>query len=433
MKLKSGSAALALLIGGVGISAAQGAVIACKDAAAMARTTCSLGKRPAPASTRAGHPILTQQALLKRFSASSAGFPTSLAARLYNPLIYSLAITNVAKNDVNELTPVQTSFTLKITRLRPDNSSVTIPDISICSEFVEANLPCYQIHNPQLGQTYSGTVQASAPWAGMSAPLRIVALESRLLAELNSWLVVADATRPMSTAATYNLSFDGFTLKDTRSNSTDTVWLNIQGQVQSNPSSLSASTDACKLVGFKWCIMGYKYGDAHNSGYRAVAGQSIGSFRLTPEKEDSLKFLYYVYNYGTGHLQEIGDGVANGFSKAGEAILGAYGAIEGSSSMVQYSQELDGIMESFHSSATASCDGPLVLDVAVFMNKSVDQSNANTLDAFTRGTGQFSVTPATDYRYKDGDFVCDRRGSDYTVAFSVHRTSWRDWHPYPAA
>ena len=115
--------------------------------------------------------------------------------------------------------------------------------------------------------------------------------------------------------------------------------------------------------------------------------------------------MYFLFNSG-GSANQVAQGAANGISKVGEAILAAYGAAEGSAATVQFAQILDGLIEGLHGVWFASCDGPLAVDVGIFMNRSVQQSNANTLDNFTKATGSFSYTPPKDYRNKDGDFIC---------------------------
>ena len=312
-------------------------------------------------------------------------------------------------------------------------SPLTSADIIyVCSAFPDANLPCYEIKAPRNNQQYTGTVQATAPWAAAQAPLHLVAFcncgPTTGAGEFPETEYLADATKDVESAATYTLSFDGFTPKDTRSHQTDTVWLNLQGQITTtppNPPDITTSPNACKYVGENWCLMGAFLEQAHTSDYHPVNGKQVSSFLLTPEKESDLRVLFFLYNLGHSGAYQLADSIANGFSDAGEIILGEY---TGNSATAQqlnnYIQELNGAL-------TASCDGPLALDVQIFNNQSVDGSNLNTLDNLTRGTGAFPYSPPTVYHYKDGDAICDDRGSSYTVNLTVHRTSWRNWSELP--
>ena len=110
----------------------------------------------------------------------------------------------------------------------------------------------------------------------------------------------------------------------TRSASTDTVWLTLQGLIKSDPPHASDSPDACNLVGFKWCAFNQKYGDVHDSGVRVGQNQnlSFGPYDLVPEREQDLRILFYLDNHGDNVAQEIGLGVADGFQKAGMDCAG---------------------------------------------------------------------------------------------------------------
>lgn len=341
---------------------------------------------------------------------------------------YTLAITSVPSQRVTELTPVTVGFTFEM-QASPLTSSDTI---YVCSAFPDANLPCYKIQAPRNNQQYVGTVQATAPWAAVHAPLHLVAFcncwPTTGAGEFPETEYLADATKDVESAATYTLSFDGFTPKDTRSHQTDTVWLNLQGQITTTPPSppdITTSPNACKYVGENWCLMGAFLEQAHTSHYHPVSDKQVSSFRLTPEKESDLRVLFFLYNLGHSGGYQLADSIANGFSDAGEIILGTY---TGNSATAQ---QLNNYIQKLNGALTASCDGPLALDVQIFNNQSVDGSNLDTLDNLTRGTGAFSYSPPTVYHYKDGDAICDHRGSSYTVNLTVHRTSWRNWSELP--
>jgi hypothetical protein len=149
-----------------------------------------------------------------------------------------------------------------------------------------------------------------------------------------------------------------------------------------------------------------------------------------PEREKDLRFVFHLDNIGDRHKEEIAAGVANGFSKVGLVILSAYSAEQGSASGQSFAGQLDNVMEQMHSAATASCDGKLAADIRVITNITLVNRPDLTLEALTHTSGTYSETLPSDidtYADKDGDFVCDRRGSHYRVTYTIYRTSWVSW------
>jgi hypothetical protein len=396
--------------------------------AAAAVVHCADAKTTTLCSARSAHPKIGPSTPFKiLLGTKSMDVPGATLFRIgpYALAQYDLEITTLPSQRVTELTPTTVGFSFKM-QASPLASAATI---FICSAFPDAQLPCFAINAPKNNQMYTGTVQATAPWAALQAPLHIVAIcycgATGGAGEFPAPLYIADATKSIESAATYTLSFDGFTLMDTRSHQTDTVWLNLQGQISSTPTDITASPNACKYVGEKWCLTGSYLETAHNSNYHPVSGKQVSSFRLTPEKENDLRVLFYLYNLGHSGKYQLADAIANGFSDAGEVFLSLY---SGDSATAQ---QLNNYIQQLNGALTASCDGPLALDVAIFNNQSVDGSNIDALDNLTRGSGAFTYTPPIVYHYKDGNSICDSRGSSYTVTLTAQRTSWRNWPELP--
>jgi hypothetical protein len=348
---------------------------------------------------------------------------------------YDLKITTVANGDYNELSPVQVNYEFTATKSGISGPEPANPTVWICPEFEnEAALggECKPIDTPRLGRTYRGSIMAISPWAGMNSKVRIVALKSAATYEdYGQRVVVQSASAPLPTAATYRINFDGFELITTRSASTDTVWLDMQGLIKSDPAHRSESDDACQYIGPKWCLRANYYGDVHDSGYRATPGRWIEDFRLTPEKEEDLRFYYTLYNLGDHKWEEIARGIGDAFSKVGLVILTAYGAYSGQNGYGSAATLIDEQIEKLHAAGTAECDGPLAVDRVLISNRSSDGSNMYTLDGFTRATGYKAFEPTYIYQNKDGDYRCDRSGSRYKIRWSLVRTSWKSVTPWP--
>jgi hypothetical protein len=348
---------------------------------------------------------------------------------------YDLRITRVADGDYTELSPVQVSYDFTATPSGISGPEPDNPTVWICPEFQNETAlggECKSITTPQLGRTYHGSLAAISPWAGLNSKVRIVALKpAATYEEYGQRVELTSASAALPTAATYRVNFDGFELITTRSASTDTVWLDMQGMVKSDPPHRSESEDACSYVGFKWCLLANYYGDAHDSGYRPTPGRWVGDFRLTPEKEEDLRFYYSLYNLGDHKWEDIARGIGDAFSKVGLVILTAYGAWSGQSGYGSVATILDDQIEKLHAAGTAYCDGPLANDRWLILNRSVDGSNTNTLDGMTRLTGTKSFPPDKLYQNIDDDYRCDRSGSRYKIGWTLTRTSWKNVTPWP--
>jgi hypothetical protein len=350
-------------------------------------------------------------------------------------ITYDLKITKVADGDYNELSPVQVNYDFTATQSGISGADPANPTVWICPEFQNETAlggECKSIASPELGRTYHSSIMAISPWAGLNSKVRIVALKPAATNEdYGQRVELTSASAPLPTAAIYRINFDGFDLLTTRSTSTDTVWLDMGGMIKATPPHASDNADACKLAGFHWCMLANYYGDAHTSGYDAMPGRWIGDFRLTPEKEDDLRFWFSLYNLGNHKWEEIAQGVMDGFSKAGFVVLSAYGAASGQSGYGSAAGVIDDNIEKLHAVETASCDGNLASDVVIISNKSIDASTANTLDGLTRSTGSASFAPDYVYKDQDHDFKCDHAGSQYKIHYSVARTSWKNLTAWP--
>jgi hypothetical protein len=266
-------------------------------------------------------------------------------------------------------------------------------------------------------------------FAGENSPIRLVVLGAPDQGEDYGGVRLAEGEVMTPVAARYDIAISGFEVVTSRSNQTDTQWFVLQGMVNSDPPHPSALPDAGRLAGFHWVQPPHCVGD-FGDGKHVVNDIRVGPYDLVPEREKDLRFLFYLDNIGDRHQEEIAAGVANGFSKVGMVILGGYSASQGSAGGQSFATELDNVMQQMHSAATASCDGRLAADIRVLTNVTLVNRPDLTLEALTRASGTFSETLPNDvdtYANKDGDFVCDRRGSHYRVTYTIHRTSWVPW------
>ena len=365
---------------------------------------------------------------------SALGSETSGAIPKF--LTYDISAQRIGSGDIIEFTPMNISWTLTVGRggiVGPDPNPV---DISVCPVISspDSQFKCAGVHNARPGRTYRGTMTVPAPPAGKQSALRIVVLKrpDRGGEDYGQGIPEAETAVRVDAAARYDVALTSFEMLTTRSTSTDTVWLTLQGLIKSDPPHASDSPDACKLAGFNWCVFNQKYGDVHDSGVRTVENLRIGPYDLVPEREKDLRILFYLDNHGDNIAQEIGLAVADGFSKAGMIALGAYGGLSGNNSTGSFASGLDSIMEQLNSAEFASCDGKLAEDIVIIANTTVANQSQDTLDAFTQANGTFSSAVLNNgvpkiYNETDGDFRCDRRGGKYTVSYTVYRTSWRDW------
>lgn len=352
--------------------------------------------------------------------------PHGTACAVPSSLGYGLVITQVPTATVVEFSPVEVSFTLSVTKFGIVGKAPEPTEINVCPAQIRPETNCYRIGKAMPGRTYKGHLTAVAPWAGAHAPLRIVALAPTTFAENIQQAAVAEATAALSVSARYDLAIEGFTVLSTRSASIDTIRISLQGMVKATPPHASDNDDACHLAGFNWCIYEQKYGDA-GDGFHAVSNVRIGPYELVPERENDLRFVFYVDNVGDNAWAKIGAAVADGFSKAGMIVLGAYGAAQGSQGTGSVAGQLDNAMEKLHAAETASCDGVVAADVVVAVNKAIAEQPQSTLDAMTKGFGMYRATVPTIYRNQDGDIRCDQHGSAYTVSYTIYRNSWKSW------
>jgi hypothetical protein len=343
---------------------------------------------------------------------------------------YDLVITQMPTATVVEFSPVDVSFTLAVKEFGIIGNDPVPTEINVCPAQIRPETNCYHIAKAMPGRTYKGHLTAVAPWAGAHSPLRLVALAPGALVaggdDVVQQIAVAEATAALSVSARYDIAIEGFNVMTTRSTSIDTIRISLQGMVKATPPHPSDNDDACHLAGFNWCIFEQKYGDA-GDGPHAVSNVRIGPYELVPERENDLRFLFYVDNVGDSAWAKIGEDVANGFSKAGMIILGAYGAAQGNQGTSGFAQQLDGAMEQLHAAETASCDGVVAADVVIAVNKTIAEQPQSTLDAMTRSFGMYHGTIPKIYRNQDGDARCDQRGSAYTVSYAIYRNSWKSW------
>lgn len=296
------------------------------------------------------------------------------------------------------------------------------PQIRICpQEQVENVTTCREITSPRPNQRYRGKVRAQAPVAGRHSTITLLVEAPIPAGEHYGWKAVDSAQQKVSVAARYEVSIESFETLHTRSARTDTVRINLQSLVKSDPPHRSDRDDACRLQGFRWCQMNIKYGDVRD-GLHAVRDVRVGPYLLTPELEGELRVLYTLYNFGDSYNQKLGQAIADGFSKAGMIIL--MGSGTGFSGAAQ---PLEKQMSELHKAAFAGCDGLMAVDARTLVNRTVPDNPDETLDKRTITTGEYRPGPSQVYEggeYADGNTRCGA-GGEYRVTYVVHRTSWR--------
>lgn len=305
-------------------------------------------------------------------------------------------------------------------------------NIAVCPRPRYPESTCQNYNGINTGQYRSGEVTTLAPVAGMQSPVTLVVVEEPPSpgggGEVYAWPEKMEASLKTSVAARYEFALEAFEILHTRSAYEDTISTNLQGMVISDPPHESSKDSKCNLEGFNWCRLGSYYGDA-DDGIHQLQNIRVGPFLLTPEKEDYLRVLYTVYNLadpGDAFTAKVGEGIANGFSKAGMIVLMGYGAQSGQST-TSVATELDGAMQQLHAAWTAMCDGFTATDVREFPNKTIDQARDKTLDGLTAATGSYQPEWTKDFvggEYTDGNTVCGP-GGRYRVKYALYRTSWR--------
>lgn len=348
-------------------------------------------------------------------------------------LTYEITAERVGGGHTIEFTPVDIRWALTVAQIGLVGPDPEPANISICPVIKppDSELQCGEVSVARPGRTYRGTLSALAPPAGRQSPLRLVALKrADTVEDYGLRTVVAETAVPVDVAARYEVAVSSFEVISTRSTSTDTVRITLQGLIKSEPPDDSDNPEACNVAGFNRCVLFKKYADVQD-GVHFVKDVRVGPYDLVPEREKDLRALFYLINVGDEKWQEIGEGVANGFSKAGMVVLGAYGAFgggnSGSGNTGGFATQLDGAMGQLHDVGTASCNGDLARDLVVFTNTTQSNQPQNTLAAFTSENGTYKFTPDVVYLNKDGDFRCHRNGGKYQVTLTVHRTSWREW------
>lgn len=344
-------------------------------------------------------------------------------------LVYDLKVSRVDQSQLLEFTPVLVRFKLTISIGGNTGPFPTPNPVRICSKVPTDQTTCYTIDAPVLDHEYTGTVTAMTSFAGQNSPIRLVVLGKPEQGEDYGGIRLAEGEVVAPVAARYDIAITGFEVVTSRSNKTDTQWFTMQGMVSSDPPHPSALPDAGSLAGFHWVQPPHCLGD-NGDGKHVVNDIKVGPYDLVPEIEKDLRFVFSLDNIGDRHKEEIAAGVANGFSKVGLVILSAYSAEQGSTSGQSFAGQLDNVMEQMHSAATGSCDGKIAADIRVITNITLVNRPDLTLEALTHASGTFSETLPNEidtYANKDGDFVCDRRGSHYRVTYTIYRTSWVSW------
>jgi hypothetical protein len=321
---------------------------------------------------------------------------------------------------VVENEPIDIGYELTVTTYGISGELPPNRPIVVCQAGHPAGSTCSSAFTPRIRRRYTGTVRGVAPAAGLAVPVTLVVEREPAPTggETFAWDTVMEESSAVAIAARYEITVDGFEIFHTRSTTEDTVRVNLQAMIRSTPPHPSDGEDACRRERFDWCVIGAEYGDA-DDGRHTVTNVRVGPYLLVPEREEDLRFLFTIFNFGASRWQEVGRKVADGFSTAGMIVLTAGVAGGGSVAPV-----LDKAMKELHAAMFADCDGVTAADTRILPNREIADDPGKTLDAFTRATGFYRPDSLDHYREKDGNTICGS-GGDYTVHWTVHRTSWR--------
>jgi hypothetical protein len=346
-------------------------------------------------------------------------------------LKYTLSLARTGEGDVLEFMAVDVSWTLSVDVVGNFGPNPVPEDVDICPAVMppgqDLSSVCAHVAQASASKTYPGKLTVPAPPAGKQSPLRMVVLKRAPgVEDYGQRIAVGEGSVSMDVAARYEIAVSSFEVLTTRSTSSDTIWISLNGLIKADPPHFSDNPEACKTVGFTtWCLFNQSAGTV-GDGLHAVANARVFPYDLVPERESDLRFSFDLDNHDHNPAQEIFVAVANGFSKAGMIVLSAYSAESGNQGG-SVAAQLDTAMEAMHSSMAASCDGQVAADVVILTNKTIGNQTQFTLDNLTRGTGVYSGTAPEIYRNIDGDLRCDRRGGAYRVSYTITRTSWQAW------
>jgi hypothetical protein len=379
----------------------------------------------ANASSRPAFRSICLLALLALLSSGASG---KIDNGIYGPVQkrwrFDVSIVSISPQSTTEFKPIEVKFTVVPSIFGVAGDVPPPPQFQVCPDRQDsgAGTTCSRrIVNYSAGQTISGSLTALAPMADVSPSVRILVITDQIPrgGEFPIRAAVAETAHPYTTSAAYMVRLDGFDVLTSRSAVEDTVWASMLGLVKIKPPLSphpSDSESACRIANEHFCRSPDRIG-SYSSGSVATPRVQIGTFELTPNKEDDLRFTIALTNIGDDTwVQELGNSIANGFSMAGMVALSttAYGGA---------GEGLHKGMEEFHGKAFAGCDGPLVEAMYIVPNKPLT-SNSETLYGITMATGSRSFRPEEIFVSNDDDVRCGDDGK-YRVRYSILRTSWR--------
>ena len=328
---------------------------------------------------------------------------------------FELEITDVSpKGILLEHQPIQVSF-----RVRDSKVGVvgTLSPLDVSVVGASKHGTSYKISGAMPPRTYAGTIQSLAPAAGAAVPVRIV-LVTPQKAEPgrepfgDDELASAEVLLPV--AARYEVEITGFSIEHTRAQHEDTVKIDLRGVVDGQ---LSASPDACNIVGPPtYCVKGVPQGD-HNDGDYVVTNVRVGPFDLVPEVDPNLGFYYVLMNLGHPETLKQLQVFLDFMSGAASAFLSGYTGSSGWKTVDEFTRELNEIQ-------WGGCDGPVAIGAHMILNQTVVGQSQSTLEVRTRESGRFGETSGP-----YGENIVSQRGCGksprYKVSWAVVRTSWK--------
>jgi hypothetical protein len=286
---------------------------------------------------------------------------------------YYLALDSVAPSAPIEHEPMQISFSLTNATQTPVSGFVSGPAVYDV-----------QVNELQPGDTFTGSLAATAPAAGHDVPVEVDFFRLPLPEGIDFPLPNAEATTTIDVAARFAVDLESFHVDNTRALHNDTDVVSISAQLgDGTPLSANAAM-----------------GDVNNGDHKV--GLTVGPFDVVPGLLPDLTITFAIVNagYNEGTLRTVLDDI----SSATEAALDkAYPAFAG---VWFVANELTRFLNRL---LTADCDGVVAADKISLSSLALDQVSRTTR---VYRESQPRVYPGTDSADGCGS------NSEYSVTWS---------------
>lgn len=265
----------------------------------------------------------------------------------------------------------------------------------------------------QKDSTVRRTIRTQAPAAGVAVPIE--AFYCEVESDSNGECVEkfsSGSGQRVAIGARYEVILQSFEILHTRARQSDSVKVSLAGVA-----GATAATDSqlCDIVGPPtYCVGPIVQGD-FNGGEVVTRGDiRVGPFTLIPESGPDLNLLTVITNSGHSYNEKAFLAFMNLMNTFGAGI---YGSLEQSGG-----SELESATKTLNDAMVADCDGVVLSQMQILLNRTVEGQYASTLDARTRDNGFWVLQTKIDERANNvncGD------SSKYRATLRVVRTSWR--------